>query len=91
MPCLAVVFAFFLPRVTLIVLWLLGVFTGVWQTALWPVIGFFLLPYTTVAWGLAHAYGNGISGIWLIILIIAVLLDFGSNGSAATTRRSSAD
>ncbi|MCA9311290.1 MAG: hypothetical protein KDA21_08805 [Phycisphaerales bacterium] len=89
MPCLAVVFAFFVPRVTLVVLWLLGAFHGVWQTMLWPVLGFFFMPYTTVAYGLAYAYGNGLQGIWLVFLIIGVLLDFGSNGSAATTRRSS--
>ncbi len=87
MPCLAVLFAFFLPRVTLIVLWLMGVLNGVWQTMLWPILGFFLMPYTTVAYGLAHAYGNGLHGIWLAVLIVGVVMDFSSNGGAAHSAR----
>jgi len=76
------------PRIILALCACGGVFSGVWATALWPVIGFFFLPYTTLAYGLAHAYGSGVEGVWLLGLILGVALDLGaSGGSAAGSRR----
>lgn len=87
MPLLLILLGLFAPRVILLLAMCAGVFDGVWRTLLWPVLGFVFLPYTTLAWGLAHAYGPGIEGIWLVLLIFAVLLDFGSTGSASQARK----
>ncbi len=87
MPLLLVLIGLFVPRLTLLVAMCAGAFDGVWRTLLWPVLGFIFLPYTTLTWGLAHAYGSGIEGIWLVVLIFAVLLDFGSTGSASRARK----
>jgi hypothetical protein len=88
MPLLLLLFGLLAPRAILCIAWCLGIFTGVWSTFLWPLLGFIFLPYTTLAYGLAHAYGDGIKGIWLVVFIVAVLMDFGTHGtSASKTRR----
>ena len=33
---------------------------------------------------LAHAYADGLKGIWLAVFILAILLDFGTHGSSAS-------
>lgn len=83
MPLLLIIFGLITPRLVLLVAGLAGVFQGVWRTMLWPVLGFLFLPYTTLAYGLAHAYGNGLEGVWLIVVIVAVLVDLGATGKSA--------
>jgi hypothetical protein len=65
------------PRVALLLAGCAGAFAGVWDTLLWPVLGFLFMPYTTLAYGLAYAYGSGMDGIWLVLTIVAVLFDLG--------------
>ncbi len=88
MPLLLILFGLIAPRVILCIAWCAGIFNGVWSTLLWPLLGFIFLPYTTLAYGLAYAYGGGLKGIWLAVFILAILLDFGATGrSAAKSRR----
>ena len=87
MPLLLILFGLLAPRVILCLAWCTGTFTGVWQTMLWPLVGFIFLPYATLAYGLAHAYGPGLRGIWLVIFIVAVLMDLGTTGSTASKSR----
>lgn len=68
----------FLPRIMLIAGWLLGWFAGAWETMLWPVLGFLLMPYTTLAYGIAETAGGGVQGGWLVLVIVGVLLDLTS-------------
>lgn len=84
---LIVFFGLCIPRIVLVVCWLAGTFGGVWQGYLWPILGFLLMPYTTLAYGLSHVYGDGPAGGWLIALIVAVFFDLSSNGKTATARR----
>lgn len=81
MGCILVLFAMFLPRVTLFCLWLFGdylqrAFSG---QVFWPLMGFFFTPYTTLAWCFANLHG-GVQGGYVILVIIAALLDLGSIG-----------
>ena len=87
MPILLVLLGLLAPRLVLIVTWLLGTFSGVWQTSIWPVLGFFFLPYTTLAYGIAMAYGGGVQGIWLVLVILGVFLDLGTSGESARRGR----
>ena len=87
MPILLILFGLLAPRIVLIIAWFAGLFSGVWQSALWPVLGFFFLPYTTLAYGIAHAYGGGLQGIWLAVLIVAVFFDLGTSGESARRSR----
>jgi hypothetical protein len=55
---------------------------------LWPVLGFFLLPLTTLAYAWAwHQGGGAISGIGLVVVIVAVLIDLGLVGAGHRSRR----
>ena len=64
MGCLLVLFAMVSPRLALFFTWL---FTDrislAFDTWIWPVIGFFLLPWTTLVWTFAYAPVRGVTGI----------------------------
>jgi hypothetical protein len=91
MPCLLIVIALMLPRVTLFFIWLLtDWFPRAYETVLWPLLGFFFMPYTTLAYMGAMLNNNHqISGGWLIALIVAVVFDLSHH--AETTRRGRKD
>lgn len=77
MPCLFAVIALFAPRLTIVLLWLLtDWFSGIFDTVLWPIVGFIFLP-TTLLWYTAvqHWFG-GVWGVWPVIgLVIALAID----------------
>ncbi len=89
MPCLLALIAISFPRVVLVLVWLLSTYLQTaYQTVLWPVLGFFLMPYTTLAYAWAwHAGGGNINGLPLVVVIIAVLVDLGVHGGGARARR----
>jgi len=89
MGCIAALFALISPRLALFVTW---VFTGVlgqaFESWLVPVIGFFLLPWTTLAFAWMWVLGpDGVVGFEWFIVIIAFLGDLGAYGAG---RRASA-
>jgi hypothetical protein len=59
----------------------------------WAAIGFFLLPWTTLAWAVAYAPRDGVTGFgWLIVglgFFVDLMTHFGSSQArskrAATT------
>jgi len=68
------------PRIALVVMWLTGYGALAFQTILWPLLGFFFMPYTTCAYAIAMNQFAGIQGAGLAVLIIGVILDLGSHG-----------
>jgi hypothetical protein len=82
MPCLFGIIGFFFPRIVMVLLWLFTDYMHrAFQTALWPLLGFIFAPFTTLAWAFAmNSNGGKIDGIYLILVIIAVLLDLGVIG-----------
>jgi len=88
MPCLLILVGLFIPRVTLFFLWLLTGYVGrAYETSLWPLLGFFFLPYTTLAYAIAMNEGGSLKGFWLVLFVLGILLDFGVLGGASRTRR----
>lgn len=79
---LIILFGFAMPRLILVVCWLLGVFDGVWPACVWPVLGFLFMPYTTLGYAIAAGYGGGVQGAWIIPVVAGVVLDLGSHGEA---------
>ena len=82
MGCLIVLFVLLLPRTIMVVLWLssdyLSTAFGTW---VWPLIGFFILPTTTLAYAVAeNRYGGVRGGIGLVLVILGVLVDLGAIG-----------
>jgi hypothetical protein len=79
--CLIGLFVLLLPRTIMVVLWLatdyLSTAFGTW---VWPLLGFFLLPTTTLAYAVAQNRYGGVEGIGLLLLILGVLVDLGVLG-----------
>jgi len=89
--CLWILGALIMPRLLLFVLWIIGFFENAdpWNTWIWPLLGFFFMPVTTLTFGLAHVYNGGDFSFWWIVgMILAVLYDLGSGGSAGAKGRS---
>jgi hypothetical protein len=88
--CLVVLFALVTPRLIMCVLW---VFTDYLSQAFgsffWPLLGFFFLPTTTMAYAVAQNTFDGATGWGLVVLILGVMVDFGllGGGGRAMGRR----
>lgn len=88
MPCLIAAIAFFFPRLIII---LLAIFSTYLSAAFngWivPLLGFFFLPYTTLAYAWAKNTHGAIDGWYLAVVILAVLMDLGALGGGAEASR----
>jgi len=89
MPCLLAGVAFFFPRLVIVLLVIFGDYIGrAYDTVIWPLLGFFLMPYTTLAYALAmNSNDRSVSGLYLVLVVIAVLLDLGSWGGGGHSSR----
>jgi hypothetical protein len=90
MGCLVALFALISPRLALFAIlifsnWLDRAFDS-WIV---PVLGFFLLPWTTLAYTVMWTAGaNGVSGFDWFIVILAFVFDLGSWAEGRRGRRS---
>lgn len=84
MGCLLLLVTFFVPRVFMVLIFLFTHwFSQAFQTVIWPLLGFFIMPYTTLAYMLAMIYGNHqLSGGWIVLMIFAVIIDLGGYGGS---------
>jgi hypothetical protein len=81
--CLFAALALLMPRLVMVVLWLSGDYLSTaFGTWIWPLLGFFLLPTTTLAYAIAENAFGGPSGWGLVVLILGVAFDLGLLGSA---------
>jgi hypothetical protein len=90
MGCIFAIFAAFSARLALFLLWLFTerltiAFRSGWE----GIIGFLLLPYTTLFYALVYEPVRGVSGFGWFIVAMGVLLDLSSHfyGSRAERRR----
>jgi hypothetical protein len=77
MPCLLAVLALMAPRVVILVLWFFTTwFQGIFDTLLWPILGFIFLP-TTLIWysAVQNWYGGEWGTVQIVGLVIALLVD----------------
>ena len=88
MPCFLGCVAIFFPRIVIVLIWLFSDYLQhAYQTRLWPFLGFLFMPVTTLAYALAiNAYGR-LDGIYLVIFVVAVLVDLGLIGGGARSTR----
>jgi hypothetical protein len=88
MCCVLALLAFVGPRLVIFLVWL---FTNYLSRAfdgfLLPLLGFLLLPWTTIAWAIAQNELGGASGIGLLVIVIGFLADIGVLGGGARGRR----
>jgi hypothetical protein len=91
MPCLLLILFLVFPRIALFLLFL---FSNYLQRAyhgmILPLLGFFFLPLTTLAYAWMVNTGQPTAGVNLLILILAVVIDLGGLGGGAYHRRSRA-
>ena len=87
MPFVIGCFALTAPRLTL---FLVVVFTNyigrAYQSMLWPLLGFFLMPLTTLAYAWAINSHGKVDGGYLAVVVVAVLIDLGIIGGSAKNR-----
>lgn len=90
MGCLVALFALISPRLALFAVWIFTAdLSRAYDGVLVPVLGFFLLPWTTLAYAVLWSTGtHGVHGLETFIVILAFLADL---GSYAEGRRSSAN
>jgi hypothetical protein len=87
--CVLALLALATPRLVLAVVWLATDWFGqAFESRFWPLVGWILMPYTTAAYMAAMLNNDHqVGGCWLVLLILAVLADLGSNGSPRVTLR----
>ncbi len=83
MPCLVVILALAFPRIVLVLLWLFTNHIGrAYDSFLIPLLGFIFLPLTTLTYAWLVNSGRPVGGVYLLLLILAVLIDAGTFGGA---------
>ncbi len=88
MPCLLVIAMLMFPRLILFLMWLFSnVLQRAYQNMLIPLLGFIFLPITTIVYAWLVTNGMPLQGFNILLLVLAVLLDAGSHGSATYYRR----
>jgi len=84
MGCLVGCAALLFPRVLLFVMFLSGSYLGrAYETNMWPVLGFFFMPLTTLVYAWAVNTNGTVTGIYLVAVVIAVISDLGLSGKSA--------
>lgn len=88
MPCcLLLVLAFFGPRVAIVLLALFSTFfERAFDGLILPVLGFFFLPFTTLAYAFAINSRGEVAGFHMVLVVLAVLIDLGAFGGGARER-----
>ena len=90
MGCLLALFTLISPRFVLVMFYLFTTRLTIAFSSGWEgLIGFFLLPYTTLFYALVYRTGRGVDALGWIIVALGVLLDLSSTGygSRALRRR----
>ena len=89
MPCLFVVFALFTPRLVIALLYFLSTwFKGVFDTALWPILGFIFLPTTLLWYTAVQHWWGGVWSLWPIVgIVIALMIDLSPASHVRRRRR----
>ena len=89
MPCLVVLLAFISPRLALFAIFLFSdLLSDAFDSWFVPLLGFFLLPWTTLAYAAMWGVGtNGVHGFEWFIVILAFVVDLGSYAGRSRARR----
>lgn len=85
MPLILAFIGLIAPRFTIFILWLASPwFTGVFQTRLWPILGFLFLPFTLLWYSVVINWFGGEWGWFqVLMMVIALVSDLSSSGKSA--------
>lgn len=88
MPCLVGCLALAAPRLAIVLVVIFSDYIGrAYETVVWPLIGFLVMPLTTLAYAWAINSRGSVAGAHFVVVLLAVLMDLGVVGGSATTRR----
>jgi hypothetical protein len=87
--CLVALGALISPRLGLFLVWLFtdripAAFDGNW---LLPILGFFLLPWTTLAWAVVWSPVEGVAQFGWAFVVLGLVFDISTHLGAAQARR----
>lgn len=96
--CLVGLIAFFMPRVAIVLLWLFSTFitdafralSSPFNGVMLPILGLIFLPYTLLAYCLAMNQHGSVDGLWIVLMVVAVLFDLGVIGGGHRARKARA-
>ena len=87
MGCLVLLLALISPRVALLVTWLLtDLLSRAFDGWLVPLLGFFLLPWTTLAYAWMWDSGGRVRGLEWFLVGLAFLADLSSHAGSGRRR-----
>jgi hypothetical protein len=79
MGCFAALLALISPRLALFFIWIFSDLLGdAFESWIVPLLGFFLLPWTTLAYAVMWASSDQVSGFEWFIVILAFFFDLGA-------------
>lgn len=79
MACFAALLALISPRLALVVVWLFSdLLSRAFDSWVLPLLGFFLLPWTTLAYAALWSSSNRVDGFEWFIVALAFLIDLSS-------------
>ena len=94
MGCFLVLLALISPRLVIFLLWVFDDILGqAFDSWILPVLGFFLLPWTTVSYVAFWDWGAGrhVTGFEWFFIVLAFLIDLGSLASGGRMRSRDTD
>jgi hypothetical protein len=94
MGCLLALFALISPRLALFVLWLFSSVLGrAFDSWIVPVLGFFLLPWTTLTYAAFWDWGRGhhVTGFEWFFVVLAFLADLSAHAGGRRVQMSRSD
>lgn len=89
MPCLFVLMAAFVPRITVAIVWIArpAIVNAAFDTWVLPLLGLIFLPFTTLIYLILYRPGVGIEGWDWLWLGLAVFLDLSHLAASAADRK----
>lgn len=88
MPFLVGCLALGTPRFAIILVWIFSDYIGrAYETTLWPVLGFFFMPLTTLSYAFAINDNGSVEGMYLVLVVVTVLMDLGLVGASSKSRK----
>ena len=91
--CLLALLALISPRLVLFILWIFSdVLSRAYDSWIVPLLGFFLLPWTTLTYAAFWDWGSGrhVTGFEWFFVVLAFLIDLGSYGQGRRAREARA-
>jgi len=87
MPFLVGCLALATPRFAIVLVVLFSDYIGrAYETTMWPLLGFFFMPLTTLSYAFAINSNGSVDGMYLVVVVVTVLLDLGLVGAGSRTR-----